>query len=86
MDDRKSLIDKINTAEDKEEARLIAKAAYDLLDDEAKALIKNVELLEEPQVEKGCKGSLTTSIIAVFLLGIVMIISRKRRGDYNEEN
>ena len=80
------LIDSINTASDKEEARLIAKAAYELLDEEAKALVKNTDLLKEPEAKKGCGGSIAASILSVICLGIVMILSRKRRGDYNEEN
>ena len=75
------LIDEINTATNKEEARLIAKAAYDLLDDEGKELIKNKELLNEPEPKKGCGGSVYGSITSIVLLGIVMILSRRKRGE-----
>ena len=59
---------------------------YDLLDDEAKALVKNVELLEQVESNEGCNGSVSLSLLSIMILGIVMILSRRRRGDYNEEN
>ena len=80
-EDKQKLIDEINTATNKEEARLIAKAAYDLLDDEGKELIKNKELLNEPEPKKGCGGSVYGSITSIVLLGIVMILSRRKRGE-----
>ena len=80
-------VDAIPNASNQEEARLLAKAAYDLLDDEGKALIKNADLLNEPvEEEKGCKGSIAAPITSVLLLGAVIILSRRKRGDYNEEN
>ena len=82
------LIDAIPNAENKEEAILLAKAAYDLLDADAKAMIKNVELLDtqvEP-VEKGCRGSIYAPAASIVLLAGVIILSRRKRGDYNEEN
>lgn len=81
-----NLVNAIETAENKEEARLIAKAAYDLLDADCKALITNTELLEAPQTEKGCNGSIAATSASVLLLGCIIILSRRRRGDYNEEN
>jgi hypothetical protein len=81
------LVDAIATAENQAEARLIAKAAYDLLSEDEKALITNTDLLKEPEVEKkGCKGSIYAPFASVVLLGGVIILSRRRRGDYNEEN
>ena len=80
------LVDAIATAEDKEEAVMLAKAAYDLLDEEAKALITNTELLQQIAKEKGCKGSICAPLASIVLLGCVIMVSRRRRGDYNEEN
>ena len=80
------LIDAIETAENQEEARLIAKAAYDLLDEDAKALVTNIELLQEPVKKKGCNGSILASTTSIILLGGIIILSRRKRGDYNEEN
>ncbi len=81
------LIDAIPNAENQEEARLIAKAAYDLLDEEGKALIQNADLLNQPEpAKKGCKGSIYAPMASIVLLGGVIILSRRRRGDYNEEN
>ena len=82
------LIDAIPNAENKEEAILVAKAAYDLLDADAKALIKNADLLDQTveQPKGGCKGSIYAPVVSVVLLGGVIILSRRRRGDYNEEN
>jgi hypothetical protein len=81
-----NLVNAIETAENQEEARLIAKAAYDLLDDELKAQITKVELLQEPAKKKGCKGSILASTSSILLLGSIIILSRRKRGDYNEEN
>ena len=81
------LIDAISTAENQEEARLIANAAYDLLSDDEKALIVNTDLLKQPEPEKkGCKGSIYAPLASIVLLGGVIILSRRKRGDYNEEN
>ena len=46
------LVDNIPTSAKKEEARLLAKAAYDLLDAESKAKIKNADLLDTPFVDE----------------------------------
>lgn len=79
------LIDAVSTAENKEEALLKAKAAYELLDDEAKALIKNADVLnQEVPKKKGCKGSLVGSMTAVLMLGCAILVNRRRRGDCDE--
>ena len=80
------LIDAIKTAENQKEAVLIAKAAYDLLDDEAKSLITNTELLNTVVETEGCNGSIAASITSILFLGSIILVSRRRRGDYNEEN
>lgn len=102
------LVDDIATSANPKEARLIAKAAYDLLSDADKALIKNTDLLKEPEEtpnvtpnpkpepqpeptpvepeEKGCGGNIYAPFTLVLLLGFVIVLSRKRRGEYNEEN
>ena len=75
------LIDAIPNAENKEEAILIAKAAYDLLDADAKALITNADLLNQTteKPKKGCKGSLVASVFGlVALLGACLTFKRKK--------
>lgn len=79
------LIDAIETAENKEVAIMKAKAAYDLLDEEAKALIKNADVLnQEAPKKKGCKGSIIGSMTAVLMLGCAIVLNRRRRGDCDE--
>lgn len=84
------LIDAIETSSNKEEARVIAKMAYDLLSEESKALINNADILSQSFVEEvetdGCSGSVTLSILSVVLLGSAIVIFRKRRGEDYEKN
>ena len=80
------LVDNIQNAENKEEARLLAKSAYDLLDDASKALIKNAEILDQPIEEKGCNGSIHASLVSIILLGCMVVLIRRKRGVYDEEN
>lgn len=80
------LVDNIQNAENKEEARLLAKSAYDLLDDTSKALIKNAEILDQPIEEKGCNGSIYASLTSIILLGCMVVLIRRKRGVYDEEN
>ena len=89
------LVDAIPTAENKAEAIFVAKAAYDLLDDESKQSVLNIENFNikvdpvvDPEIEneKGCNGSIYAPVTSVLLLGCVIILSRRKRGDYNEEN
>ena len=61
------LIDSIESAKNKEKARIIAKMAYDALDAELKPLIKNTEILEQsfiPEniVEEGSISFLTRNV------------------------
>ena len=80
------LVDNIQNAENKEEARLLAKSAYDLLDDASKALIKNAEILDQPIEEKGGTGSIHASLVSIILLGCMVVLIRRKRGVYDEEN
>ena len=82
------LVDAIASASNKEEARLIAKMAYDLLSEESKALIANADILNQSfvteETSNGCEGSITLSIFSVLLLGSAVVLFRKRRGEDNE--
>lgn len=81
------LIDKIEIASNKEEARLIALMAYELLNEDSKALITGADILNQSFVqEDGCSGSVYPSIFGIILLGACVIIIRRKRGVNNEEN
>ena len=81
------LIDKIEIASNKEEARLIALMAYELLNEDSKALITGADILHQSFVqEDGCSGSVYPSIFGIILLGACVIIIRRKRGVNNEEN
>ena len=89
------LIDSIESQPNKEKARLIAKMAYEALSDELKALVKNTEILnksfvpevEEPasnSTEEGCGGAIAGSITAILVLGLGVLMFRRKRGDFDE--
>lgn len=85
------LIDNIENAKNKEEARLIAKMAYDLLNEESKASIKNAEILNQSFAQepiegddKGCGGAIMGSLTAVVILSVSVGVIRRKRGEFDE--
>ncbi len=86
------LIDSIESAKNKEKARVIAKMAYDALGDDFKTLIKNAEILNQSFVpeeletpeEKGCGGAIIGSISTIFTLAFCIMSLRRKRGEINE--
>lgn len=81
------LINEIEHASNKEEARLIALMAYELLNDESKELIVGADILNQTFVtdEKGCNGSIFTSIFGLAFLGCSIMVIRRKRGANDEE-
>ena len=91
------LIDSIDSAVNKEKARIIAKMAYEALGDDLKAMIKNADILNQsfaheqaPQNpapgsteedDKGCAGAVVSSISAILGLGLCLIVIKRKRGE-----
>ena len=83
------LIDGIETAENKEKARLIAKMAYEALSDDLKSLITNTEILNQSfaQTETpssplaGCSGAVMATISSVTMLALCVIYIKQKRGE-----
>lgn len=84
------LIDNIEKAQNKEEARKTAEIAYNLLSEESKKLINNADILKQDfgqeVEEEGCNGSVVPSLIGLLTLGLAMLFIRRKRGGRNEEN
>lgn len=78
------LIDSIDKSSNKEEARLIALMAYELLSDDAKALITNADILYQVDQNNGCGGSVIASSISILLLGTFIVLIRRKRGECYE--
>ena len=84
-----NLIDGIQSASDKEKARVVAKIAYDALSTELQSKITNTEILNQSFVnevatEEGCGGAIFGSLVTVLLLGCATIVIKRRRGEYDE--
>ena len=47
---------------------------------------KNAEILDQPIEEKGCNGSIHASLVSIILLGCMVVLIRRKRGVYDEEN
>ena len=84
------LIDSIESAEDKEKARLLAKMAYEALDEDLQSLITNTEILNQSFVpaetpeEEGCGGAIVASISSISMLALCVICIKRKRGEINE--
>ncbi len=73
------LIDSIKTAENAEEARNIAKQAYELLSDEAKAGITGAEQLEKSEKGCGSNAGVQSGVAVLLLIAAALVILRTRR-------
>ena len=75
------LINAIESASNKEEARLIAKMAYDCLSEESKALITNAEILNTSFAteDDGCNGSVGGTVLSLLILGSCVFVIRRKK-------